>query len=92
MVFRRKIYEKMLQWKEVSKGQSAILLEGARRIGKSTIAIEFAQKEYNDYLILDFAMEHPDVRKNFEENMGNLDTFFRNLFLLKGKILPEKNP
>lgn len=90
MVFRRKIYEKLLQWKEVSKGQSAILLEGARRIGKSTIAIEFAEKEYEDYLILDFAMEHPDVRKNFEENIGNLDTFFRNLFLLKGKILPEK--
>jgi len=90
MVFRRKIYDKMLQWKTVSKGQSAILLEGARRIGKSTIAIEFAEKEYEDYMILDFAMENPDIKKNFEENIGNMDAFFRNLFLLKGKILPPK--
>lgn len=89
MVFKRKIYEKLLKWKEVSAGASAIMLEGARRIGKSTIVKEFAQNEYEDYLILDFATESKDIKRNFEDNIGDLDTFFRNLFLLKGKSLKE---
>lgn len=89
MIFRRKIYEKMLEWKRVFRGESALLIEGARRVGKSTIAEEFARNEYEDYLILDFALENLDVKQNFEENIGNLDTFFRNLFLLKGKVLTE---
>ena len=87
MIFKRKVYEKLLKWKELSSGQSAVLLEGARRIGKSTIVEEFAKNEYDDYLILDFARESQDVRNNFVENMSDLDTFFRNLFLLKGKSL-----
>ena len=85
MIFKRKIYDKMLEWKQVSNGQTALLIEGARRIGKSTIAERFAKNEYEDYLILDFAKESKEVRLNFEENIGDLDTFFRNLFLLKGK-------
>ncbi len=48
MIFKRKTYEKLLEWKEKSNGKSAILLEGARRIGKSTIAETFAQNEYAD--------------------------------------------
>lgn len=90
MVFKRKIYDKLLEWKKLSGGQSAILLEGARRIGKSTIVEEFAKNEYDDYIILDFARENKDIKQNFEDNMGDLDTFFRNLFLLKGKVLPPK--
>lgn len=74
----------------MSAGQSAVLLEGAKRIGKSTIVEEFAKNEYDDYLILDFARESQDVRNNFVENMSDLDTFFRNLFLLKGKSLQGK--
>ena len=90
MVFKRKIYEKLIEWKELSNGQTALMLEGARRIGKSTIVESFAQNEYEDYLVLDFAQESKDVKRNFEDNMGDLDTFFRNLFLLKGKRLPER--
>lgn len=90
MIFKRKVYDKLLEWKKLSSGSSAIMLEGARRIGKSTIVTEFAKNEYQDYLILDFAKESKDIRQNFEENMDDLDTFFRNLFLLKGKSLPEK--
>lgn len=90
MVYKRKIYEKLLQWKELSNGQSAVMLEGARRIGKSTIVEAFAQQEYEDYLILDFAREGKDIKQNFLDNIGDLDTFFRNLFLLKGKVLPPK--
>lgn len=87
MLFQRKIYEKMKEWKDVSAGNSALLIEGARRIGKSTVAQEFAKKEYDDYLILDFARENSDVKNNFLENIGNPDVFFRNLFLLKEKEL-----
>ena len=57
MVFKRKVYDKLLEWKELSAGTSAVLLEGARRIGKSTIVEEFAKREYDDYMILDFAKE-----------------------------------
>lgn len=90
MVFKRKIYEKMKEWKTLSHGESALMIEGARRVGKSTIAEEFAVHEYEDYMLLDFVKEKTEVLKNFEENIGELDTFFRNLFLLKGKALKEK--
>lgn len=90
MIFKRKIYSKLLEWKNLSAGNSAVLLEGARRIGKSTIVEEFAKKEYDDYIILDFAKENKDIRNNFIENIGDLDTFFRNLFLLKGRRLKGK--
>ena len=87
MLFERKIYQKMKEWKQNFAGNSGLLIEGARRIGKSTVAETFAQNEYEDYILLDFSLESPDVRRNFD-NIGNLDTFFRNLFLLKGKELP----
>lgn len=90
MVFKRKIYNELRKWKELAHGTSAVLLEGARRIGKSTIVEEFAKNEYEDYLILDFVKESKEMKQNFEENMGDLDTFFRNLFLLKGKDLPKR--
>lgn len=87
MIFKRKVYNKLLEWKELAAGASAVLLEGARRIGKSTIVEEFAKREYDDYMILDFAKENKDIKNNFIENMDDLDTFFRNLFLLKGRSL-----
>ena len=90
MYFRRKIYDRLLEWKETSNGKSAVLIEGARRVGKSTIAEEFARKEYDDYILLDFALESKDMRQNFEDNIGDLDTFFRNLFIIKGKDLPRR--
>lgn len=90
MIFRRKIYDKFLEWKKLSHGESALMVEGARRIGKSTVVEEFAKNEYEDYILLDFAKEGKDVKQNFEDNIGDLDTFFRNLFLLKEKSIPEK--
>lgn len=87
MMFKRKVYDKLLQWKKLSAGTTAVLLEGARRIGKSTIVEEFAKREYDDYLILDFAKEKNDIKNNFIENLDDLDSFFRNLFLLKRKKL-----
>lgn len=90
MVFKRKIYDKLLEWKRKSGGKTAVLLQGARRIGKSTIVEVFAKQEYEDYLIVDFAREDKVMRQNFTENIGDMDAFFRNLFLLKGKSLPPK--
>ena len=90
MVFKRKVYDKLLEWKELSAGTSAVLLEGARRIGKRTIVEEFAKQEYDDYMILDFAKENKDIKNNFIENIDDMDTFFRNLFLLKGRRLKGK--
>ena len=54
-IFKRKIYQKMLQWKQ-SNGTTALLIKGARRIGKSTIAEEFAQNEYQSYIAIDFSI------------------------------------
>ena len=54
MVFKRKIYSQMVEWKKISKGSTALLVEGARRIGKSTIVEEFAKNEYESYILIDF--------------------------------------
>ena len=87
-MFKRKAYDKLADWKATSKGRSALLIEGARRVGKSTVAELFAQENYADYLLIDFSLEGDDIRENFD-NIDNLDAFFRNLFLLKGKSLPK---
>lgn len=88
-MFRRKIYDEMLRWKEASEGASALLIEGARRIGKSTVAEEFARNEYRDYVLIDFSIAEQALKDNFD-NIGNMDFFFRNFFLLVGKTLPKK--
>ena len=64
---KRKVYDKLKEWKELSAGTSVLLLEGARRIGKSTIVEEFAQNEYDDYMILDFARENQDIKEKFPQ-------------------------
>ena len=88
-MFARKAYDKLVEWKRVSNGKTAVMIEGARRVGKSTVAEAFAKVEYRDYLMLDFSVESEAVKRNFAENIGDLDAFFRNLFLLKGKSLPR---
>lgn len=88
-MFKRKIYDDILSWKEESNGTSALLIEGARRIGKSTVAEEFAKKEYKDYILIDFSTASNDIKNNFD-NIGDINTFFRNLFILVGKSLPER--
>ena len=88
-MFKRKIYDGLKRWKQESNGSSAIMIEGARRVGKSTVAEAFAQNEYNDYILLDFSTASEDIKKNFE-NIDNLDNFFRNLFILTGKKLENR--
>ena len=53
--FKRKMYDRMLKWKNERKGDTALLIQGARRIGKSTIAEEFARNEYKSYILIDFS-------------------------------------
>ncbi|MBO5940985.1 MAG: ATP-binding protein [Kiritimatiellae bacterium] len=73
---KRKIYDTLLEWKRTSNGKSAIMLDGARRIGKSYIAEEFAKNEYSAYLLVDFATAPRKVKRYFEEYLDDLDTFF----------------
>ena len=76
MIFKRKIYDKFLAWKKESKGKKALLVEGARRIGKSTIVEEFARNEYKSYLIIDFAKAPEEVKGYFSSYLDDLDTFY----------------
>lgn len=75
MIFKRKLYEKMLQWKDSRKGSSALLLKGARRVGKSTLVEEFAKNEYESYILIDFSETSKEVEELFE-NMMDLNYFF----------------
>lgn len=76
MVFKRKIYGKLLAWKNETKGERAILIEGARRIGKSTIVREFARNEYKSFIFIDFNIASEAVKSAFRDYMSDLDTFF----------------
>lgn len=88
-MFKRKIYDDILAWKKESNGTSALLIEGARRIGKSTVVEEFARNEYKDYILIDFSIAGNDIKNNFD-NIGDLNTFFRNLFIIVGKNLTKR--
>ena len=74
-VFERKIYQQILQWKQENQGKSALLIEGARRIGKSTIVEQFAQREYKSYILIDFNKASQKVKSLFDDLM-DLDYIF----------------
>lgn len=79
----------MLDWKNWSKGSSALLIEGARRVGKSTVAEEFARNEYEDYLLIDFSIVSDDLLHVFDFT-SDLNQFFMRLKAITGKVLPER--
>ena len=66
-IFRRKLYSKLLKWKNDSQGRTAILVEGARRVGKSTLVEEFAKKEYETYILIDFNRAPLHIRNLFDD-------------------------
>lgn len=74
--FKRKIYNNLLNWKEKNSKEKALLIEGARRIGKSTIVEEFGKNEYKSYILIDFNDVPNTVIDAFENNLTDLDTFF----------------
>ena len=88
---RRKIYDKLLEWKKKHKGDTALLIEGARRIGKSYIVEEFARKEYESYLLVDFSRVNPQVMEFFNLYLDDLDMLFMNLELyFRRKLTPRQ--
>ncbi len=78
MLFKRKVYEKMLQWKQERRGSTALLLQGARRVGKSTLVEQFAQNEYKSYILIDFNTATKQINSLFED-ISNLNYFFMRL-------------
>ena len=86
MEIKRKIYSKIVEWKETSKGKKALLIEGARRIGKSTVAEEIGKKEYKSYILVDFNNATSKTIAAFD-NLSNLDIFFQTLSLEYNKRL-----
>lgn len=90
-MFRRKIYDKLLEWKEVGKGSSALLVEGARRVGKSTVVEEFAKAEYGTYLLVDFTKVDGEFKQLFLDTRSDLESFFLYLSATFGKGLIERN-
>lgn len=90
-IFKRKLYAKMLEWKQKSNGSTALLIQGARRIGKSTIAEEFAHNEYEDYIAIDFSTAEEQIINLFN-HISDINLFFLGLQTLTGKSLtPRKS-
>lgn len=88
-VFKRKIYDRLLKWKRESNGKSALMIQGARRIGKSTIAEEFAKNEYSSYLIIDFNKSSAVVKSLFDDLM-DLDFLFLQLQTIYNVVLERR--
>lgn len=89
-IFKRKAYDKLLAWKHQSAGKSAILIEGARRIGKSTLVEHFARQEYKSYILIDFANIQPEVNDLVKNSISNLNYFFFRLQFIYNVQLFER--
>ena len=90
-IFKRKIYDDLLKWKTESRGRTAILIEGARRVGKTTVVKEFARNEYRSFIYIDFLRKPRDIIRIIEDNYGDLDRMFLLLQRLTGVTLYDRN-
>lgn len=90
MELQRDIYQKLVAWKDRSQGSTALLIEGARRIGKSTIAEKFGRENYRTYVLIDFAVASKMIKDNFLENLTDLNRFFQVISLEYGVRLYER--
>ena len=88
----RKIYNELILWKQESDGKSALLIEGARRIGKSTIAERFGKEQYKSYILIDFRVASKTIKDNFFNNLipNKIDDFFNIIKMEYGKELYER--
>lgn len=86
-MFRRKIYQDLLDWKKTDDGRTALLLEGARRIGKTTVVEEFARSEYRSYVLIDFSRDDDPCKDLFDRTYNKLDDLFARIQLNSGKRL-----
>lgn len=90
-VFKRKIYDKILSWKNENNGKSALLIEGARRVGKSTVVEEFAKNEYKSYILIDFNKASSEVKGLFDDLMDLDFLFLRLQTIYKKKLETRKS-
>ena len=88
-VFKRKIYDKLLYWKNTSNGKTALLIEGPRRVGKSTVVEEFAKNEYESYILVDFFTASPETKALFDD-LSDLNYLFLQLQLTYQTSLKER--
>jgi len=88
-IFKRKLYDRLLEWKRVQNGKSAIMIEGARRVGKSTLVEQFAKNEYESYILIDFNEASDEVKSLFNSLM-NKDFIFLQLQALYNVVLKER--
>jgi len=90
VIFKRKIYDKISEWKEQYRGKYALLIEGARRIGKTTVVKQFAENEYRSHIIIDFSKTGEDVKQLFTNHAGDMDRFFLYLQQMYKTVLHER--
>ena len=90
-IFRRKLYDKMLRWKQERQGRTALLIKGARRVGKSTLAEEFAKHEYESYIFIDFTETSKEVRDLFDDISNLDDLLFQLQFHFQKRLTPRKS-
>ncbi len=88
---KRKIYKELLQWKQQDNGKTAILIDGARRVGKSYIAQQFAKNEYRTYVLIDFSIVSKDILDLFDNYVADLDTFFMHIATFYNVTLYERD-
>lgn len=90
-IFKRKLYDKMLQWKQERNGSTALLIKGARRVGKSTLAELFAKNEYESYILIDFTETSPDINALFDDVSDLDDLLFQLQFRFQERLIPRKS-
>ena len=89
---KRKIYDKLLQWKREKNGKTALMIDGARRVGKSYIALEFAKNEYDSYILIDFSKAPARVKGWFDEYLEDIPTLLQNIQLhYKKQLTPRRS-
>ena len=88
-IFKRKLYDRLLEWKSVQNGKTAILIEGARRVGKSTLVEQFAKNEYDSYILIDFNEASEEVTALFN-NLMNMDYIFLQLQSIYNVVLKKR--
>ena len=91
LMFIRILYTDLLEWKASSHGTTALLIEGARRVGKTTLVRDYAEREYAAHIYIDFANVDKAVTDLFVEHRGDIGTFLRMLQLYLGTELPQRN-
>lgn len=90
-MLKRKIYDELVTWKKSSNGSTAVMIDGARRVGKSFIAEEFAKNEYKSYILIDFGNAPGDILDLFIYDSSNLDLFFAKLSAFYSTILYRRD-